>query len=454
MLLFVSKNALTHPPVRDSILKTLEHILYSKTHERVEYHMLTERIEKIRQNYVNSKPAISTERAYIWTNSEKKNEGKSVAIRSAQAFYDTCNELSVHIFEGELIVGAIGEHRKCGILTPEFSWKWVDKEMAHFADRPQDPYVMTEEQQEFVRKEIFPYWKGKSLEETFLARLPQETKKIGVDTGIIDSDSKWRQAIGEITPDYQDVLFKKGFGGIIKEAKQNMAALDETNPEDMEKKEFYESIILTSIGIIRYANRYAAEAERQGRELLGENRNLFLTQEKKTESQRTQNMEEENHEEDVIRGKELLEIAAICKKVPECPPESFCEAIQFVWFTQIGGILSENPLSLNPGRFDQYMYPYYKKDLDAGLITKEETQELIEALWLKYSEWVWTISANTADYFAGYNQFQNLTVGGRTREGLDATNDITYMCMNATAEAKTHQPGLSVRVHADCPMNF
>ena len=334
--------------------------------------MLTERIEKIRQNYVNSKPAISTERAYIWTNSEKKNEGKSVAIRSAQAFYDTCNELSVHIFEGELIVGAIGEHRKCGILTP----------------------------------------------------------------------------------DYQDVLFKKGFGGIIKEAKQNMAALDETNPEDMEKKEFYESIILTSKGIIRYANRYAAVAERQGRELLGENRNHFLTQEKKTESQRTQNMEEENHEEDVIRGKELLEIAAICRKVPECPPESFREAIQFVWFTQIGGILSENPLSLNPGRFDQYMYPYYKKDLDAGLITKEETQELIEALWLKYSEWVWTISANTADYFAGYNQFQNLTVGGRTREGLDATNDITYMCMNATAEAKTHQPGLSVRVHADCPNEF
>lgn len=391
--------------------------------------MVTERIEKIRQNYVNSKPAISTERAYIWTNSEKKNEGKPVAIRSAQAFYDTCNKLSVHIFEGELIVGAIGEHRKCGILTPEFSWKWVDKEMAHFAHRPQDPYVMTEEQQQFVRKEIFPYWKGKSLEEIFLARLPKETKRIGVDTGIIDSDSKWRQAIGEITPDYQDVLFKKGFGGIIKEAKQRIAELKETDSADMKKKEFYESIILTSKGIIRYGNRYGKEAEKLGQELLA-------------------------REENSIRGKELLEIATICKKVPEHPPEGFREAIQFVWFTQIGGILSENPLSLNPGRFDQYMYPYYKKDLDAGKITREETQELIQALWLKYSEWVWTISANTADYFAGYNQFQNLTVGGRTREGLDATNELTYMCINATAEVKTHQPGLSVRVHADCPNEF
>lgn len=126
----------------------------------------------------------------------------------------------------------------------------------------------------------------------------------------------------------------------------------------------------------------------------------------------------------MTRKEELLRIEAVCRRVPEYPPESFYEAIQFVWFTQIGGILSENPLSLNPGRFDQYMDPYYEKDLAAGTITPDEAQELIDALWLKYSEWVWTISANTADYFVGYNQFQNLTVGGRTREGLDATNPV------------------------------
>ncbi len=391
--------------------------------------MLTDRIERIRQNYVNAKPAISTERAYIWTKSYKKTEGKAVCIRSAQAFYDTCNELAVHIFEGELIVGAVGEFRKCGILTPEFSWKWVDKEMDSFAERPQDPYVMTTEQCDFVRKEIFPYWRGKSLEETFLARLPKATRRIGVDTGIIDNDSKWRQAIGEITPDYQDVLFPKGFGGIIKEVKAKIALLDETDLSSIEKREFYESILLTSKGIIRLANRYAAEAERLGMELL---------------------KKEENKE----RSFELLEIAKICRRVPEYSPKNFREAIQFIWFTQVGGILSENPLSLNPGRFDQYMYPYYKTDLESGEISSEDAQELIEALWLKYSEWVWTISANTADYFAGYNQFQNLTVGGRTREGLDATNEITYMCLKATKEVKTHQPGVSVRVHADCPTEF
>ena len=387
--------------------------------------MLTDRIEKIRQNYVNAKPAISCERAFLWTESHKKTEGQHVAIRRAQAFYDTCAGISVHIFEGELIVGVVGEFRKCGILTPEFSWLWVDREMDDFDKRSQDPYVMMDEQRAFVREKIFPYWKGKSLEEAFLARVPEETRKIAVDTGVIDNDSKWRQAVGEITPDYQDVLFVKGFGGIIKEAREKIEALNEAVPEEMDQITFYRSVILTSEGIIRYANRYADEAERMAEK-----------------------------EEDEKRRQELLRIAGNCRRVPECPPRSFYEAMQFIWFTQIGGILSENPLALNPGRFDQYMYPYYKQDIDAGVIKKEDAQELIDALWLKYSEWVWTISANTADYFAGYNQFQNLTVGGKTREGLNAVNELSYMALKATEEVKTHQPGLSVRIQADCPEEF
>lgn len=387
--------------------------------------MLTPRIEAIRQNYVNAKPQISTQRARIWTESHKATEGKPVAIRRAQAFYDCCDRLEVHIFDGELVVGAIGEFRKCGILTPEFSWLWVDREMDSFATRPQDPYLMTDEQRAFVRKEIFPYWKGKSLEEAFLARLPEDTRKIGVDTGILDNDSKWRQAVGEITPDYQDVLFKKGFGGILREAEAHIAALDPTDPKDLEKKDFYESVLLTSKGIIRYANRYAEAADK-----------MAAT------------------EKDPGRAAELRQIAANCRRVPENPPESFYEAIQFLWFVQVGGILSENPLSLNPGRFDQYMDPYYEADLQKNAITPDFAQELIDALWLKYSEWVWTISANTADYFAGYNQFQNLTVGGKTREGRDGTNPVTFMALKATEEVKSHQPGLSVRVHADCPKEF
>jgi formate C-acetyltransferase len=387
--------------------------------------MVTNRIENIRQNYINSKPAISYERARIWTESHKKTEGQSIPIRRATAFKDTCEHLEVRIFEGELIVGAIGEFRKCGILTPEFSWTWVDREMDNFDKRVQDPYVMTDEQREYVRKNIFPYWKGKSLEEFFLAQLPKDTAKVAVDTGIVDNDSKWRQAVGEITPDYQDVLFKKGFGGIIKEAKEHISKLNDITAENMKKKEFYESVILTSEGIITYANRYSEKAK----ELAVE-------------------------EKDSTRKEELLKIAEICSRIPENPPTTFYEAIQFVWFTQVGGIISENPLALNVGRFDQFMYPYYRADIDNGTTTKEQVQELIEALWLKLSEWVWTISANTAEFFAGYNQFQNLTIGGKTRDGKDATNDLSYMYLQATEKIKTHQPGLSVRIHQDCPRDF
>ncbi len=387
--------------------------------------MITEKIESARQNYINAKPVISYERARIWTESHKKTEGQSVVIRRAKAFRDTCEQIDVNIFKGELIVGAIGEFRKCGILTPEFSWTWVDREMDDFDKRVQDPYIMTDEQRAFVRKNIFPYWKGKSLEERFLAQLPEETAKVVVDTGIVDNDSKWRQAVGEITPDYQDVLFKKGFGGIIMEAKERISKLSLTSAEDMKKKDFYNSIIITSEGIITLANRYALEARKMA-----------------------------DVEKDTIRKDELLKIAEICSKIPENPPRTFYEAIQFLWFIQIGGIISENPLALNIGRFDQFMYPYYKSDTDKGIMTKEQVQELIEALWIKLSEWVWTISANTAEFFAGYNQFQNLTVGGKTREGKDATNDISYMCLKATERVKTHQPGLSVRIHQDCPSSF
>ena len=386
---------------------------------------VTPRVEKIRQNYVNTKPSISYERARIWTESFKRTEGQPAAIRTAQAFYDTCNELCVNFFEGELIVGASGEFRKCGILTPEFAWKWVDDEMDNFPSRPQDPYEMTDEQRKFVRENIFPYWKGKSVEDAFLARTSEETKKIGVDTGFLDTDSKWRNGIGEISPDYIDQLFPKGFGGIKREAEEYMAELNEAIPEDKDKMVFYRSIILVSDGIVRLANRYSEKAKEMAAE-----------------------------EKDEARKAELLEIAEVCAKVPENPPTSFREALQFAWFVQLGGIISENPLALNPGRFDQYMYPYYKADEEAGKIDYDTALELVECLWLKYSEWAWTISANTADFFAGYTNFENLTVGGSTVSGGDGTNTISYMAIQATKETKCHQPTLSCRIHPDCPPEF
>lgn len=385
----------------------------------------TARIEAFRQAYVNSKPAVCHHRAEIWTRSHQETEGEPTPIRRAKAFRDTCRQLPVTVFDGELVVGSAGASRRSGVLTPEFSWKWVDHEMDTFDSRPQDPYHMTAEQRQHVRDEIFPYWKGKSLEEAFLGRIPEETSRLLIDTGIIDNDSKWRQAVGEITPDYQDRLFPLGFAGIRQEAEAKLKALDPITAEAQAQMDFYRSVILSAEGIITLANRYADRAEALAAQ-----------------------------EADPVRRAELAEIARICRRVPEHPPETFHEAIQFVWFVQLGGVLSENPLALNLGRFDQYMFPFYEADRAAGILTESRAQELVEALWIKLSEWVWTISANTANYFAGYNQFQNLTVGGRKRDGSDGTNAVSYLCLKATASVRTHQPGLSVRIHADSPEPF
>ncbi|HWR31623.1 MAG TPA: glycyl radical protein [Negativicutes bacterium] len=387
--------------------------------------MSSKRIEEFKRSYIDSKPSISIKRALAFTASHKQTEGEAVIIRRAKAFKAVCESIPATIFDNELIVGAIGEFRKSGIICPEYSWKWVDSEMDTFESRTQDPYCVDDISKRALRKEIFPYWQGKSLEETFLARINPETANILIDTGIIDNDSKWRNAVGEVTADYQDVIFKKGFGGLKKEAQEHLDQLEAVTAEELEKVDFYRAEVLVSEGIITLANRYAGKA-----------------------------IEAAQAETNAQRKAELLAIAEICRRVPEHPPTTFYEAVQMVWFTQLGSILSENSLALNLGRFDQYMYPYFAKDIAAGILTAEKAQELIEALWIKLSEWVWAISSNTAKFFAGYNSFQNLTVGGRTRDGRDATNELSYMCLKATENVKTHQPGLSVRIHPDSPEEF
>jgi len=386
---------------------------------------MAKRITRFKENYVRTKPSICTERAVAFTQSHKSTEGEPIVLRRAKAFKEVCRRIPVTIFEDELIVGTPGIYRRSGFVCPEFSWRWVEEEMNFFQTRSQDPYEIGDRQKEILRHDIFPYWKGKSLEEAFLSRIPKETAKLVVDTGIIDNDSKWRSAVGEITPDYQDIIFKKGFKGIKNEALNKLEALEPLTNENIEKINFYEAVIETCDGINILAKRYAQKAAE------------IALQEK-----------------DLKRKNELLEISEICNHVPNEPPRTFYEAIQTVWFVQLGAILSENSLALNLGRFDQYMYPYYENDIKNSIITEEKAQELIECLWIKLSEWVWAISKNTAQYFAGYNSFQNLTIGGRKRDGSDAVNEISYMCLKATKNVKTHQPGLSVRIHPDSPEEF
>lgn len=385
----------------------------------------TERIGRLRAAFAAAAPTICAERARIFTDSIAENRGDPLIVARAKAFRDVCRKLPVIIFDDELVVGTIGIHRRSGCICPEMSWRWVDAELDSFATRRQDPYIVGEREKTILREHVFPAWKGRTLEDAFLAQIPEETAAVAVDTGIVDNDMKWRSGVGEITPDYEDIIFVKGFSGIISDAAEREKMLDPLDPEDIDRRNFLRAVRESAGGIIELGRRYAEEAERIAAGELS-----------------------------AMRRAELLEIADTCRRVPEFPPRTFREAIQMVWFVQMGCILSENSLALNLGRFDRYMEPFYLADTAAGRLTREQAQELVDCLWIKLSEWVWAISSNTAQYFAGYNSFQNLTVGGRKRDGSDGVNDLSYMCLTATAHVRLPQPGLSVRIHNGTPEPF
>lgn len=383
------------------------------------------RIERLKNQFNRAMPSICVERALAFTNSHKKTEGQPLIVRRAKAFREACENIPVIIFDDELVVGTPGAMQRPGPLCPEMSWRWLEDELDTIQSRQRDPYRLTEEQKDILKNEIFPYWKGKCAEEAVLARLPEETKRLGIDSGVIDSEIKWRSGVAEITPDFQDIIFVKGFKGIKEEAEGYLRVLEPASPENWEKIHFYEAIIEVCEGIMRFAGRYAGKAAEMAA-----------------------------READETRKQELKEISEICRWVPEHPPRSFWEAIQTVWFVQLGCVLSENGPAFNPGRFDQYMYPYYEEDIRNGVITKERAQELIECLWIKLSEWIWLLPENGAHYYAGYNSFQNLTIGGRKKDGSDGTNELSYMCLKATEDVRLPQPALSVRMHPSTPEEF
>jgi pyruvate formate-lyase/glycerol dehydratase family glycyl radical enzyme len=384
----------------------------------------SERIRRLKAAFNEAQPSLCVARAALYTQAQREHAGASPAVRSAQGFMAICAGLPVTIFPFELIVGCPGASRRAGSIDPELSWRWIEAELDAFESRSQDPYRVTGEQKALLRQEIFPYWRGRSLEEAYLARLPEETARVTVDTGVVDNDSKWRAYVGEHTPDFQDIIFAKGFQGLRDEAREHLAGLEPTGPESLERIEYYKAARLSCEAIIRLGERYAEAA-------------AGLAQ-----------------SEDGPRRAELETIAETCRRVPALPPRSFREAVQMVWFVQVGRILSENSVALNLGRLDQSLAPYYQADLERGAISPEAAQELMDCLWIKLSEWVWAVSSNTARFFAGYSAFQNLTIGGRRPDGGDATTAVSTMCLQAARHVRTHQPNLSVRIHADCPEPF
>lgn len=383
------------------------------------------RIARLKEQYFKNRPSLCLHRAVAFTQSYKETEGEPTIIRRAKAFRHACLTKPIVIQPHELIVGNPGCRPRSVCVYPDIAWQWLEEELDILPTREQDPYEVTEEQKRVLREEIFPYWRGKSVHDFCLKHLPDDTRELVVGKGLIDNEIKQINGIGHFCPGYQNIVLPKGFGGIKAEAEARLKQLDPSNPGEFDKILFLQAVIIAYDGLILLCKRHAEEARRLA-----------------------------HLEKDLNRKNELEQISQVCEWVAENPPRTFHEALQAAWFMQVALYIETNGPGVSWGRFDQYMYPYYKNDLEAGKLTREQAQELLECLWIKNSELIWLQNTNTAKFFAGYVPFQNLCVGGRKTDGTDATNDLSYMCLEATKHVRLNQPSLSVRLHKGAPEKF
>ena len=367
-------------------------------------------------------PQIEADRAVLLTESYRATEGEPIITRRAKAFKHILENIPITIREHELIVGAATKAPRGCQVFPEYSFEWLEAEFDTVETRSADPFHISKETKE-VLAEAYRYWKGKTTSELATSYMSNEAKA-AIDHGIFTPGNYFYNGIGHVTVDYPKVL-AIGYSGIIKEAKTALDSLSAGDADYAKRSHFLSAVIMSCEAAIRYAKRYS---------------DLAASMAKTTA--------------DVRRKKELEEIAVICRDVPEFGAKSFREACQSFWFVQLLLQIESSGHSISPGRFDQYMYPYYKKDLDAGRITREEAQELIDCVWVKLNDLNKVRDAASAEGFAGYSLFQNLIVGGQDANGKDATNDLSFMAITATEHVFLPQPSFSVRVWNGSPHEF
>lgn len=379
----------------------------------------TERIKRLKKAIVDATPYVESERAVLVTESYKETEGLSPIMRRAKAAEKIFNNLPVTIHPDELVVGAITKNLRSTEICPEFSYDWVQKEFETMGSRVADPFQIPKETAAELA-EAFKYWEGKTTSALADSYMSKETKDC-IANGVFTVGNYFYGGVGHVCADYGKVL-KIGFTGIIKNVIETMEKLDTSDPEYIKKKNFYEALVITYTAAINFAHRYAAKARDMASSCL-----------------------------DPTRKAELLQIAANCDRVPERGATNFYEACQAFWFVQILLQIEANGHSISPGRFDSYMYPYL--DMDKN-ISREKAQELVDCIWIKLNDVNKTRDEISAQAFAGYAVFQNLIVGGQTEDGLDATNDVSYMCMEAVAHVQLPAPSFSIRVHQNTPDEF
>lgn len=375
------------------------------------------RTRKLRDELIDIVPQICPERAGIFTQSMKETDGQPNVIRRARAFYEVLNKMSIYIRDDELIVGNQAGRPRSAPVYPEYSTEWIVREFNgdpyHFYERPNDIYHYDEETKNELL-DIINYWEGKTIYKNLRELLPEKAK-MAWDIGAIDDDWVTQNGFGNILPDYEVVL-KQGLRGVTERARAKMDELDLTEPGNARKHWFLQSVITSNQAVINFARRYADKIEQMAK-----------------------------NEDNKDRKAELEEMAKNCRRVPENPPGSFWEALQAVWFIHLGIQMETNGIAISFGRFDQYMWPYYKNDIEKGTITREKALELVEAFFIKSNELCVFRSWAGAKFFPGYHMAVNLAVGGQTKDGKDAVNDLTYIVLDACENIRLPRPSVSVK---------
>lgn len=384
--------------------------------------MLTQRVLKIREDIVNARPRVCLERARIWTKTFQEPCADPLVVRRARALERVLDQVSVRIYPGELIVGQLASGRRAAPVFPEFSVDWIQAEIDRFPLRTAEPFDISDKEK-YELLEIVGWWKGRTVKERAVALMPPDVQK-ALNGGVFINPHDLHSGIGHIIPDYESVL-KRGLSGILDHVRHEKGALDPSKPEDFQRIPFLDAAEIVLTAAIRFAKRYGDLAERLAAS-----------------------------ETNPQRRDELLQIAQICHRVPARPAETFHEALQLFWFVHLIIQLESNGLSVSPGRFEQYMWPYYHRDLEDGRLTREQAKELLCCLWLKFNEIIKLRDEFTAKESGGYPVYQNLIVGGQTPDGLDATNDLSYLCMEVESEIRLPQPSFSIRWHPHAPADF
>lgn len=380
------------------------------------------RITRLVDHLYEKMPVIESARAKLITESYQATEGEPMITRRAEAFAHILRHIPIIIRDEELIVGSSTIAPRGCQTYPEFSYQWLENELDTVETRSADPFYIAEETKQELR-EVHKYWKGKTTSELATSYMAPEAIK-AIEHNIFTPGNYFYNGVGHVTVKYEEVL-AIGYEGIMAKAQAELDRCQVGDGDYARRSHFLNAVILSCQAVMEYAQRYAALAEKMAAEC-----------------------------SDPVRRNELEVIALNCSRVPAKGAGSFYEACQSFWFVQQLIQLESSGHSISPGRFDQYMYPYYKKDLENGNITREFAQELMDCIWVKLNDLNKCRDAASAEGFAGYSLFQNLIAGGQNKDGEDVTNDLSIMCIQASMHVHLPQPSLSVRVWNGSPHEF